>query len=679
MLSASRTAHAFRRPLAAAAIAAAACVTVTPIVSPHNTLMGSAGAQAGEKCAVSQVSWGVRQSFRSYIEGKIAKGGWETEGTVSYNGDEFVFNEPFPPIETTDDGTTIVPLGEGNGIRFYGHNYNDKPKLDMTLKDFRIAVNGSSGKILVDYDANLPDDMSADAPDNFVRGDDVAIADIALNGTPDFTSDAVDLSWDVTLTDIGDKLFLGNYGPGGEMDPLKANINLGTDCAAWVASVTNGNSSGGRGNGGGSKTTSTKKNNAPGLDALKTVNDYGTAVNNLLSTTDKIITNIDKLGARFNQNGASVNGPGSGPGGGTVNRASGATSGASGTGNGGGAAKGGDTAGRAVATAGTAGGGHQGAAGGAASTSGGGAGSVCTAESSLGVTEASAAWGVKQSFQSYITGSIAKGSWELSGVSHSDGEFHFAGNSGAVDPKANTGTILFPGSMHFTGHKGVLQLNMSNMEIQWSGNSGSLVATVSSNNMEGQNTDFGRVALANLSFNQLNVGDNAASGSATASLTQAGAQAFADFYPEGTQLDPISFTASLGGAASCTAGQGSGASGGGVAGAGGNAAAAAATKAGGSSGANGAKSGNAAGGTNAKPGSAAAAKLGVKTNGAQDSSEGAGFDSKGSFKIKSAAANADGAGTGGSPFTTPILMILGAFVIAGATLSQFVSRNPNSR
>ena len=568
-----------------------------------------------------------------------------------------MFNEPFPPIETTDDGTTIVPLGEDNGIRFYGHNYNDKPKLDMTLKDFRIAVNGSSGKILVDYDANLPDDMSADAPDNFVRGDDAAIADIALNGTPDFTSDAVDLSWDVTLTDIGDKLFLGNYGPGGEMDPLKANINLGTDCAA----------------------TSTKKNNAPGLDALKTVNDYGTAVNNLLSTTDKIITNIDKLGARFNQNGASVNGPGSGPGGGTVNRASGATSGASGTGNGGGAAKGGDTAGRAVATAGTAGGGHQGAAGGAASTSGGGAGSVCTAESSLGVTEASAAWGVKQSFQSYITGSIAKGSWELSGVSHSDGEFHFAGNSGAVDPKANTGTILFPGSMHFTGHKGVLQLNMSNMEIQWSGNSGSLVATVSSNNMEGQNTDFGRVALANLSFNQLNVGDNAASGSATASLTQAGAQAFADFYPEGTQLDPISFTASLGGAASCTAGQGSGASGEGVAGAGGNAAAAAATKAGGSSGANGAKSGNAAGGTNAKPGSAAAAKLGGKTNGAQDSSEGAGFDSKGSFKIKSAAANADGAGTGGSPFTTPILMILGAFVIAGATLSQFVSRNPNSR
>ena len=56
-----------------------------------------------------------------------------------------------------------------------------------------------------------------------------------------------------------------------------------------------------------------------------------------------------------------------------------------------------------------------------------------------------------------------------------------------------------------------------------------------------------------------------------------------------------------------------------------------------------------------------------------------GFDSKGSFKIKSAATDADGAGTGGSPFTTPILMILGAFVIAGATLSQFVSRNPNSR
>lgn len=43
---------------------------------------------------------------------------------------------------------------------------------------------------------------------------------------------------------------------------------------------------------------------------------------------------------------------------------------------------------------------------------------------------ATAEWGVKKSFQSYITGSIAKGAWTLDGVGYDNSRFQFTGNGG---------------------------------------------------------------------------------------------------------------------------------------------------------------------------------------------------------------------------------------------------------
>ncbi|MWK60346.1 hemin receptor, partial [Pseudomonas otitidis] len=52
---------------------------------------------------------------------------------------------------------------------------------------------------------------------------------------------------------------------------------------------------------------------------------------------------------------------------------------------------------------------------------------------SKGIESATARWGVKKSFQSYITGSIDKGKWSLDQTTHSGGQFVFSGKSGAVD------------------------------------------------------------------------------------------------------------------------------------------------------------------------------------------------------------------------------------------------------
>ena len=130
-----------------------------------------------------------------------------------------------------------------------------------------------------------------------------------------------------------------------------------------------------------------------------------------------------------------------------------------------------------------------------------------------------------------------------------------------MDPKAKSGTIGYGGGILFTGHNGVLNLNISNLEIQFKGNSGTLIANVNSSDTTGKRTDFGRVALGTLSFTTLNVSDSQVSGKANVSLSAAGAKAFADFYQAGTQLDPISFNAALGAAANCAQGQGAAAAG----------------------------------------------------------------------------------------------------------------------
>ncbi|MGV0393823.1 HtaA domain-containing protein, partial [Corynebacterium riegelii] len=191
-----------------------------------------------------------------------------------------------------------------------------------------------------------------------------------------------------------------------------------------------------------------------------------------------------------------------------------------------------------------------------AQQAGSAAGDSCSAPASKGVTSAEATWGVRQSFRTYIRGNIAKGAWELTGVGDNGTSFTFNGNAGAVDPSTRTGTVLLPGSIRFTGHNGVLDTRFSNLEIQFSGNTGQLVLNAASNSTEGTRNDYGRVAIANLSFTDLNISETAASGTATTTLTDVGAEAFGQFYPPGDPLDPISFTAQLGGSANCADGQG---------------------------------------------------------------------------------------------------------------------------
>ena len=74
-------------------------------------------------------------------------------------------------------------------------------------------------------------------------------------------------------------------------------------------------------------------------------------------------------------------------------------------------------------------------AGDGANRDAGGAGSKCAAVKL--VESGEAAWAVKESFQSYITGSIAKGKWDLNGVGFNSGQFNSRPMAATLIPMQN--------------------------------------------------------------------------------------------------------------------------------------------------------------------------------------------------------------------------------------------------
>lgn len=177
---------------------------------------------------------------------------------------------------------------------------------------------------------------------------------------------------------------------------------------------------------------------------------------------------------------------------------------------------------------------------------------VCVARA---VSGASLTWGVKSSFRNYITGGIAKGAVTVSGVSDSGSTYGWSGGSGSLNPTAVKGLVRYPGSVHFEGHDGVLNLTLSNVSIRViSSNSAVLIADVNSSDMDGKASSASGVEFATLSLDGASVsGDTFNVSNAAASLTTAGAGAFAGFYTAGTALDPVSFAFPLGAETDCDA------------------------------------------------------------------------------------------------------------------------------
>lgn len=167
------------------------------------------------------------------------------------------------------------------------------------------------------------------------------------------------------------------------------------------------------------------------------------------------------------------------------------------------------------------------------------------------VKSANLGWGVRDSFRNYVRGGIANGSWELNGTSYSSDAFNWSNGTGTF--KGGKGSISFSGSVRFTGHHGILDTTIANPRLEINGNSGTLYATMNSNDPSGKATNYGEVALLKVDLSGLQSSSDAVSvnGAAT-TLTAEGAKAFAGFYDAGKDMAPLSFSAAINGAKTTT-------------------------------------------------------------------------------------------------------------------------------
>ncbi|WP_327073661.1 HtaA domain-containing protein [Kitasatospora purpeofusca] len=165
-------------------------------------------------------------------------------------------------------------------------------------------------------------------------------------------------------------------------------------------------------------------------------------------------------------------------------------------------------------------------------------------------------WGIKQSFLTYVTGPIAKGTWALTGgaatVSGSGFRFHSA--AGSYDPASGALTAAFSGGVRFTGHQengaNALDLSIGRLTFRAAaGGAAGLYADVSSKSREtGQVSNASQAKLAELSLAGVDLRGAAGTltlGNVPATLTDAGAKAFGGFYTAGTALDPVSLSVNL--------------------------------------------------------------------------------------------------------------------------------------
>jgi hypothetical protein len=152
-------------------------------------------------------------------------------------------------------------------------------------------------------------------------------------------------------------------------------------------------------------------------------------------------------------------------------------------------------------------------------------------------------WGVKSSFRSYITGSIASGWIAVSGgASAAGGNYVFPQTTGSTwTTEAGTGSGAYRGAVQFYGHGGVLNVTLSNPSVQI--DSPTHATLYVSDNGSGP-IGIGSVDLSKASVKVLDGGVSYTN--APVSLTGAGVGVFSygssQFYSAGEQMDPVSFT-----------------------------------------------------------------------------------------------------------------------------------------
>ncbi|MFJ6987950.1 MULTISPECIES: HtaA domain-containing protein [unclassified Streptomyces] len=213
--------------------------------TPPSTPAPTAPAQGS--VADGTLTWGVKQSFRSYVVGNVAKGKVTTAGgaTQAAGNGAFTFPDATGSYDTDEDTLSASFKGTVNFKGHQGAGEDGGYGLDLTLGDLKARLADGTGT------------LTADLTSLGVKSDDVVLADLKA-ADKDLTAEDDVLTVDdvtATLTAAGAKAFSGFYQAGEALDPVALSLAL-TDDAELPGGDNGGSTSGGSSGSGGSGDTS---------------------------------------------------------------------------------------------------------------------------------------------------------------------------------------------------------------------------------------------------------------------------------------------------------------------------------------------------------------------------------------------------------------------------------------
>ncbi|WPF65805.1 MULTISPECIES: HtaA domain-containing protein [unclassified Corynebacterium] len=165
----------------------------------------------------ARLGWGVKDSFRTYVRGPIAHGGWRLSGATE-SGGAFVFSGSQGAVDTSAARGTI---SHGGSVTFYGHD----GVLNTTIANPEIQFAGGAGTLIAEVTSN-------DTEGNAVNYGRIAVAELAVNTS--VNADVLDGTAAASLTQAG-ATALGDFYPAGtEMAPVsfKAALSGSASCGA---------------------------------------------------------------------------------------------------------------------------------------------------------------------------------------------------------------------------------------------------------------------------------------------------------------------------------------------------------------------------------------------------------------------------------------------------------------
>lgn len=450
---------------------------------------------SAENICGGSISWGVSSSFRKHVENR-AGGNYQATGSASVSDGVFTF----PAVS---GGDTDIDIETKGGARFVGHD----GQLDTTLENLHLILDENSSSATLWATASSKD---ADG-DTVYDKDEIQLASVTLSSPMKNGSSS---TGSVYLTEDGAKAFSGfndeaNY----QMDDLIVSPQ-GCGATGEESSTTSNAESSESGQ---DTSTSDGTNTVTDGSTSNTPDDSATTTGEPAEPREGDSTNADAAGTTSSRvsSSSSTTAPRS-----TRVAAPRATTSPS--------------ASRTTRS----------------STSSKATSTKKTEEEKkdkcYSTSSTKIAWGVDESFRSYVSGRSAQGAWKASGNAIDQrGIFAFSGKDGAVNPDAKAGTINTEGSVNFTGKGGKLDFSITNPQVKFNGVGGDLLASVQSTDAQGKLIDHGIITLATLTTSNLEIKDDTVRGSAKPALTADGATAFAHFFKEGKELDKITFEANL--------------------------------------------------------------------------------------------------------------------------------------